>query len=490
MELFKKELKYSGIVVTGIIGIASILLFQGYYVKSTYEKIAQQTFQHLENMLSSTLLKQEIQSLENKQLPDKANLPGIPDDKKKQNHGQNSGGASIKVVVLGQDTSRRLEKTLDSQLKAISSRFGQLSDTELYTSLSRAMEEEHPELQFTLLIKKNNKFTTLPGKVNPEQLYRGPSVSPIFNKRITYTLLLDGMPGYIIHKMWVTIFYSFVVAILSIGAILLLGKNLRENRKLLSFKKGFMRNMAHELKTPLSTLLATSELLTNEKILDNKDRTTKYISYIRAELFRLSDMVEEILTNSQLEEQKISLNKQQLPIFDTIQKAIDRYSSSFNRENDAKISPPNIRSIPYPHPLQETERSQGKISLSLDIPSNLYMFADPVHMENVFGNLIENAIKYKSEQQLSYLKISAIRKKKHISIKFEDNGIGVDNNYLNKIFEPFFRVPESRIELIKGYGLGLSYVKEIMDLHKGSITVRNNNPLGCIFEINMPDEGS
>ena len=481
MKLFKRDSKYSGVLVIGIIGIAAILFFQGYYVKSTYEKVQKQTLEKIENILSSKLLKEEVQSFENEHRP-----VGVNSSLEEQLNGNIGGKANIQILVLGKDSARQNKKMLDRKLRAISSKFGLVNDTALYRSILTAMEEDNLDFQIALSIKKGSKYTLIPDKSHHIKMFTGPTVSPIFNKNISYTILLSGLSRFIIKKMWMTIFFSFIVSILSIGAISLLGKNLRDSRKLLSFKKAFMRNMAHELKTPLSTLLATSELLTNPMVLEDRGRTIKYISYIRSELFRLSDMVEEILTNSELEERSISLNKQYLNLYESFLTAISRYIQSFNYDDPEVISPNNNvkgRITDY------TTDAADKISLYLNIPREVYIVADPVHMEHVFGNLIENAIKYRSDKY-SYLKISVFNKNTHTTILFEDNGIGVGKEYINAIFEPFFRVPEPRIELIKGYGLGLSYVKEIIGLHKGTITVRNNIPMGSIFEINIPNEGS
>ncbi len=482
MKLFKGDIKYSGVLVIGVIGIASILFFQGYYVKSTYEKVQKQTLEKIENILSSTLLKEEVQSLENEH-----GRVGANNSFEEHLNGNIGGKANIQVLVLGKDSTRRNKKMLDRKLSAISSKFGQVNDTVLYRSILNAMEDDNLDFQIALSIKKDSKYILIPDKSPHMKMFTGPTVSPIFNKNISYTILLGGLSRFIIEKMWMTIFFSFIVSILSIGAISLLGKNLRDSRKLLSFKKGFMRNMAHELKTPLSTLLATSELLTNDMVLEDRGRTIKYISYIRSELFRLSDMVEEILTNSELEERGISLNKQYLNLYECFQIAINRYIQLFNYEHVTEVMSPNNnvqdRVIDY------TTDATDKISLFLDIPREIYIVADPVHLEHVFGNLIENAIKYRSDNY-SYLKISVFKKKRHTSVLFVDNGIGVRKEYINAIFEPFFRVPEPQIELIKGYGLGLSYVKEIIGLHQGTITVRSNIPAGSIFEINIPNEGS
>lgn len=115
MKLFKRDSKYSGVLVIGIIGIAAILFFQGYYVKSTYEKVQKQTLEKIENILSSKLLKEEVQSFENEHRP-----VGVNSSLEEQLNGNIGGKANIQILVLGKDSARQNKKMLDRKLRAIS----------------------------------------------------------------------------------------------------------------------------------------------------------------------------------------------------------------------------------------------------------------------------------------------------------------------------------------------------------------------------------
>lgn len=464
-----EKLKPAAIFTISMIGITSTLLFQAYYLYDTYRQHEKQVLQNIENVLSSSILKQEVKSLGKNNAV--TNLENISKVNKQRN---TSPEPNVKIVVIDKDSIPRQDRALNSRLRALSSKFGRVNDEELYQMISTAMHDK--AFQFSLLVNNEFKTWTVPLLSPTRNVQVGPKATPIFNKDKTYTVLIHQFNWFVIQKMWLTILYSVIVSILSIGAITFLVTNLYSKSRLLSFKKSFMRNMAHELKTPLSTLLATSELLTSDIVLNDRGRIIKYISYLRTELFRLTDMVEDILTNSQLETHGIKLNKQYVNLNTVLRSAIHRHSSELISQTDQS----DISSL-----YDQSGSAMTVLSLHTEINHDIYVQADPIHLGNAFGNLIENAIKYRSVDCPS-LEINIQLDMQYVCIRFKDNGIGIAKEYQHNVFEAFFRVPDPNIELIKGYGLGLSYVKEIIEQHQGSISMNSNLPQGSIFIVKIP----
>ncbi|WP_316811614.1 HAMP domain-containing sensor histidine kinase [Pedobacter heparinus] len=229
-----------------------------------------------------------------------------------------------------------------------------------------------------------------------------------------------------------------------------------KQRKLSLAKSDFINNMTHELKTPLATVSVAIEAMRNFGAWDNQDKARQYLSISRNELDHLSKLIELILQQSIVESHKMEITAKYTHVNGMIRKVIQNYTLSNEQvdiiQNYADHIPP--------------------------------ILLDPLHMSNVLRNLIDNAIKY-----------SDVQKKISISSKFQnqnwilavgDNGIGIPKIYQKDIFERFFRVPRGEINPVKGFGLGLSYIKQVVDLHHGNITLQSSENQGSTFTISIP----
>ena len=223
----------------------------------------------------------------------------------------------------------------------------------------------------------------------------------------------------------------------------------------LSVIKNDMINMTHELKTPLSTVSVAIEAMRNYEILEDKDKTNLYLNVSKNELDHLSRLIEMILELSVFEHHKMIL---------------------FRELIDANFL---IRSIVKKYALAE---EPAGIHLYLDdIPE---IMADPVHLGNTIRNLIDNAIKYTLLKPQIVIR-SRLTKKGWV-LTVSDNGIGIPEVYQKSVFDQFFRVPDKRLLRVKGFGLGLSYVKQVVDQHNGTISLISNEKSGSIFTILIP----
>jgi two-component system phosphate regulon sensor histidine kinase PhoR len=222
--------------------------------------------------------------------------------------------------------------------------------------------------------------------------------------------------------------------------------------------------MTHELKTPISTINLASNLI-NEKIekdnikIANKTALQKYINIIIDESNRLQNQVEKVLKIALLESGATTLNLEEIHLNKLIRDILAGYEILVKNKN-------------------------GKLLLDIEAQNDLIL-GDKTHLKNIIVNLLENAIKYTSDTPKIQIKT---KNPDNISIVFsiKDNGIGIDKKYQRKIFEKFYRVPTGNIHNVKGFGIGLSYVKDIVLSHKGSITVKSELHKGTTFNITFP----
>lgn len=223
-------------------------------------------------------------------------------------------------------------------------------------------------------------------------------------------------------------------------------------------KTDFINNMTHELKTPIATISLASEMLKDKSITANDSSRLRYAGIIFEENKRLANHVEQVLQIARLEKGEIQLNKEERDIHSIIRSLVHHFDL-ISQDYNAII---------------ETDL--------LANPSSLII--DEMHITNAIKNLIDNALKYNDKNPL--IQISTKNNANGIFISVKDNGIGLSKNNLNKIFEKFYRVQSGNIHDTKGFGLGLNYVKSIIDAHHGTIHVESKLKEGTTFIIYLP----
>lgn len=229
-------------------------------------------------------------------------------------------------------------------------------------------------------------------------------------------------------------------------------------KKVAVIKNDFINNMTHELKTPISTISLACQVLNDKDIPKTEERTLHYVKVINDENKRLGTLVENVLQSAVLDKGDFALKLVDLDIHDIIYNVVDR----------AKV---------------RLDQSNGEVSFRLNAESTL-VSVDRVHITNVISNLIDNAIKYSRDQPQIEIKTKNLGK--GIVIDFKDQGIGIPKENLAKIFDKLYRVPTGNVHDVKGFGLGLSYVKAIIDKHNGSVKVASQFGKGSTFSIYIP----
>ena len=220
----------------------------------------------------------------------------------------------------------------------------------------------------------------------------------------------------------------------------------------------FINNMTHELKTPIATISLSSEMIMRLETDDDLEKAKKYAGIIFKENKRLETQVERVLNISTLDTENTTLNKKSLDFHELLDEVKDTFD--FNQlANGGKILIENNASV-------------------------FTIQADPIHITNVVYNLLDNAVKYSTTKPV--ISITTKNERNHLVIEIKDNGIGIRKEDLKMIFDKFYRVSTGNIHDIKGFGLGLFYVKLIINEHNGSIDVKSKLGEGSTFTIKLP----
>lgn len=229
-----------------------------------------------------------------------------------------------------------------------------------------------------------------------------------------------------------------------------------KQRKFSETQKQFINNMTHEFRTPISTIQLSSDVLRNPDIVKDAARLNNYAQIIKEESNRLLDQVENVLQAAIIEDKKLKLKKEPHNVHELITEVVKNYNNVLNS-----------------HTIETNLQATRSIIL-----------ADKIHFSNLIKNLVENAIKYSPES--SRVIVNTRDEKKGILIEIIDNGIGIPKEHQKKIFTKFYRVPTGNIHDVKGFGLGLSYVKNISKFHKGHISLESTVGQGSIFKLIFP----
>jgi len=262
--------------------------------------------------------------------------------------------------------------------------------------------------------------------------------------------------AYLFKNIWYTLLISILFITIIIIAFIYAIKTIFTQKKLSDIRNDFINNITHELKTPLSTISLASEALTFD--VSDQERVKRYAGAIKEESKRLQSLIENVLTISITEKEGFKLAMEKVDLFEVIKDVV----------NQTQIA---------------IEAYNGNFEFDFDT-EDIKVYGDKLHLASVFHNLFDNAIKYRKGQPEIKLTIQTQKDKAIISIS--DNGIGVKKEDQSRIFENLYRVPTGNIHNVKGFGLGLSYCKNIINKHKGSIEVESTLGVGSTFTIKLP----
>ena len=279
----------------------------------------------------------------------------------------------------------------------------------------------------------------------------------LFTEKRVFTLYILKLRWSIAKSFTPIFLLSMVLILIILGTFIYSIRIIQNQKKNTRIKTDFINNMTHELKTPIATIGLACEALTDKNIkLDNSSKN-RFLKTIKSENERLGKLVENVLESSVSVKASPELKLEVFNIEEVIKKAIKSIQLSYNTRN-------------------------GKIKTDF-LAQNKIIEADKLHITNVIHNLLDNSLKYSSKSPL--VTISTRDVIGGLIIRIKDNGIGIARDNHKRIFEKLFRVPTGDLHNVKGFGLGLSYVKSIIDLHKGKIMVESTLGNGSTFTINF-----
>ncbi|HEY3389461.1 MAG TPA: HAMP domain-containing sensor histidine kinase, partial [Prolixibacteraceae bacterium] len=229
-------------------------------------------------------------------------------------------------------------------------------------------------------------------------------------------------------------------------------------KKISEMKSDFINNMTHEFKTPIATISIAADSITNEKVINNEEKIRFFTGMIKKENLRMNEQVERILQIARLDRKEFEFNFQAVNIHELIEDA--------------------IKGI-----LLQVEKKGGKIVTRLEAV-NPVVTTDPIHFTSLLYNLLDNANKYSPETPS--ITVATTNCPKGIYLSVEDTGIGMSKAVQARIFDKFYRLPSGNIHNVKGFGLGLSYVKAILEANNGSIKVFSEPGKGSKFVVFVP----
>jgi two-component system, OmpR family, phosphate regulon sensor histidine kinase PhoR len=265
--------------------------------------------------------------------------------------------------------------------------------------------------------------------------------------------------AHLINQLGIWSFSSIVLLVVIIFFTYTLFVILKQKR-LSEIQKDFINNMTHEFKTPISTIALSAEVLKDPGIVHQPERLLNYTTIIEKENSRLKQHVERVLQMARLDKEDIGLKKELVDVHQLINDAV---------RNNA-------------HALQD---KNGLVHLALNADHH-QMEADKLHLTNVFNNLVDNAIKYCKATPEIHIRSENINS--GLVITVTDNGIGISPENQKRVFQKFYRVPTGNVHDVKGFGLGLSYVKTVVEAHKGNIRLESELGQGCTFKVSLPTD--
>ena len=336
----------------------------------------------------------------------------------------------------------------------------------LDTIIKKELLDRNVNLNYDFWLKLANKDSVLYQKASnhstemlPENTYRTTLFSnEIFRDPGMLYLYFPNKNSLILSNMWFAMASSAGLLLVLIFIFAYTIYAILKQKKISEMKNDFINNMTHEFKTPVATIMIASEALKDPELVEDKSRISRLAGIIYDENVRLGNHIERVLSIARLEKKELKLEQREVNIHDVISAVVDSMSLQLQKKNAKLIM--NLNAL---HPI---------------------VYGDELHLSNVFYNLIDNANKYSAEDP--EITIETRSTDKNLIIEIADKGIGMTKEHTKRIFDQFYRVPTGNLHDVKGFGLGLNYVQDIVDQMNGTIKVHSEKDKGTTFEISLP----
>lgn len=454
-----RNLRY--IIITMLVALVGIIIFQIYWISNSYD-LHIQTFRNEINAALEEVLNKETEETvigHILEMQDSATEPIIIETYRiaEQNAilSDHSSGENLKdsIYIKQTDLDRIVGKvfqslaTIHPELPAISENYKKL------------LKERNITTPFILAFSKNDSVFDRTGGT-PEQFKSAQAIQKLPGINRNNEKVLAFFPetrSFLLKRMWMTLFASVFFVLLIAGSFFYMLAMLVRQKKLSEIKNDFVNNMTHELKTPIATVSAAMEALVQFDALNDRAKSLKYIDLSRHELERLSGMVENVLRISTFEKQRLVLFKETFNVSQILEETAQKFV------------------------LQNPDR----VEFRFDLKGPGYIHADKFHIQNVINNLFDNAVKYSGNTAL--LEVSCYRENEFVVFVVSDHGVGISKEQQKHIFDKFYRVPTGDLHAVKGFGLGLAYVRQIAEAHGGTVGVKSQLGAGSEFTVALPE---
>ena len=311
-------------------------------------------------------------------------------------------------------------------------------------------------IQDTLFLDKVEPIDSIKLMTSPLQANLYPN--DIFQKNIKLSVIFPNRDRFIYRSINWLLVASFMFSLIILLTFTLSIYYILKQKKISEMKSDFINNMTHEFKTPIATISVATDSITNEKVVNDPERIKYFAGMIKKENTRMNRQVEDILTIARLDKKDFEFNWEAINIHELIDDAIQGIEI-------------------------QVEKRNGTIEKKLQAV-NAVVTTDKVHFTNVVFNLLDNAIKYSVDAPK--IEIATKNKSGGVMVSITDNGIGMSKVVQSKIFERFYRQSHGNIHNVKGFGLGLSYVKAVIEANHGTISVHSEPGKGSKFDVSLP----
>ncbi len=377
---------------------------------------------------------------------------------------------------IARETERRMEskfKRLNTMMQKLTFQIGERSQNilerippqTLDTIIKSELINHDVKLDYNFGISESEQGNYLYSKpgTDTNKLLRANYKITIFPNDIfkRNEQLVIGFPqkfNYLVLGMWPMIVSSIVFTLIMLLGFVYVMKVILKQKKMAAIKSDFINNMTHEFKTPIATISIANESIKNPKVFNDPIKMEYYTGVIKDENQRMLYQVETVLQMAQIDKGELKMQFSKVDLKDIVQHAIGSAQLAISQRD-------------------------GKIELLWNA-ENFTIDGDGNHLLNVFTNLLDNANKYSPESPT--IKIESFSDDLNCSIKITDHGIGMTKDTQRRVFDTFFRATTGNIHDVKGFGLGLSYVKAIVEQHNGSVTVHSELGKGSTFTVSLP----
>ncbi len=367
--------------------------------------------------------------------------------------------------VIGKDMAKKMEQ-LEALSKQITYEYKgwetgrHIDEKQLRNLIKEELMDRAIPIDFTFTITSGDSVTNKAAKTADLKRWYKVNLFPndVFRKNLELAVYFPDRNVFIGRTTSLLLGLSVAFTLIIFLTFLLSMFLIIRQKKISEMKSDFINNMTHEFKTPIATISIAADSIANEKVINNEKKVRFFTGMIKKENVRMNEQVERILQIARLDRKEFEFNFQAVNVHELIEDA--------------------IKGI-----LLQVEKKGGKIVTKLEAV-NPVVTTDPVHFTSLLYNLLDNANKYSPEAPL--ITVSTINCPKGIYLSVEDTGIGMSKAVQARIFDKFYRLPSGNIHNVKGFGLGLSYVKAILEANNGSIKVYSEPGKGSKFVVFVP----